>query len=761
MHFARYFRPTLGVAAACVLLVGALTISEVRAQQRITEIAVEGNQRIEPDTVRTHLHVDVGDQFDAVLINNSLKSLFATGLFADVSIRRAGTTLVVSVVENPIVNQLAFEGNRRIEDETLEAEVQLRPRVVYTRTRVRADVQRLLQVYRRSGRFTATVEPKIIQLPQNRVDVVFEIAEGPLTKVEKINIIGNKRFTDGRLRSVLATKEDRWYRFFSGNDTYDPDRLSFDRELLRRYYLSKGHADFRVVSGVAELSPDRSGFFVTFTVEEGVAYQFGAIDLRSELGDLRREQLLQFVKTLSGETYNADLVEDTIQSLTFEVGKLGYAFIDIKPEIRRDREKRTIDVTYVIDEGPRVYVERIEISGNVRTLDRVIRREFELNEGDAYNTAKLRRSRRDIRGLGFFDKVDLKEEQGSTLDRSKVLVNVQERSTGELSLGFGFSSSEAVVGDVSIRERNLLGRGQDVRLGLNVSTKRQQVDLSFTEPYFLDRDLAAGIDIFNVKRDLQDESSYDQDSLGFGLRAGFPIAENLRQSLRYTLRQVSIENVGADASRFVRDQARERTISSMGYTLTYDLRDDRIDPTRGYVVKLGQDLAGLLGSVRFLKSTVDYSHYFPLSEQWIANLAITQGYIFGLGQDVDIGERFFVGGANFRGFEAAGIGPRDRISGDALGGNLFYVGTAELRFPLGLPNEFGILGRIFSEAGSLAQIDESGPGLVDKGSVRLASGFGLSWRSPFGPISVDLAFPILKEDFDQEETFRFNFGTRF
>ena len=760
MRQIRRVLPLTCIAFACLLVV-VLNTDGVRAQSRIAAVQIEGNQRIEPDTVRSYLRIGVGDQFNSALINNSLKSLFASGLFADVSIRRAGANLVVSVVENPIVNQLAFEGNRRIEDETLEAEVQLRPRVVYTRTRVRNDVQRLLQVYRRGGRFAATIEPKIIQLPQNRVDVVFEVTEGPVTKVEKINIIGNKRFNDGQLRTVLATKEDRWYRLFSGNDTYDPDRLSFDRELLRRFYLSKGYADFRVVSGVAELAPDRSGFFITFTVDEGELYQFGAIDVRSELRDLPREQLFQFVKTETNENYNADQVEDTIQDLTFEVGKLGYAFIDIKPEIDRDRDKRLIDVTYVIDEGPRVYVERIQIAGNVRTLDRVVRREFELNEGDAYNTAKLRKSRRNIRGLGFFDKVEIKQEPGSTPDRTNILVDIEERSTGELTIGFGFSTLDAILGDISIRERNLLGRGQDLRVGLSISTVRQQVDLSFTEPYFLGRNLAAGFDIFKVQNDRQNESSFDEDNLGFSLRAGFQIAEDLRQSVRYTLRQESIENIGTNASRFIRDQVGTRTVSSAGYTLTYDLRDDRLTPTKGYVIEFGQDLAGLLGSVRFLKTSLDYVYYYPVADQWVASLGLRQGYIVGLGQDVGIGDRFFVGGANFRGFQTGGIGPRDRATNDALGGNVFYVGTGELSFPLGLPNEFGILGRVFSEVGSLAQIDVAGPGLVDKGSARLTSGVGVSWRSPFGPIRVDLAFPILKENFDQDEAFRFSFGTRF
>ncbi|MDF2368671.1 outer membrane protein assembly factor BamA, partial [Sneathiella sp.] len=407
----------------------------------ISEVRVEGNQRIEDDTVKSYLLVTAGTPYDRSRVDRSLKALFNTGLFADVSIRQDGTVLIVDVVENPIINRLAFEGNRRIEDETLTSEIQLRPRIVYTRARVQNDVQRIITVYRRSGRFAATVEPKVILLPENRVDLVFEINEGEETGIKKIRFYGNKNFSDSQLLGEISTEETRWYNFLSDSDTYDPDRLTFDRELLRKFYLSKGYADFRVVSAIAELTPDRDGFFITFAVEEGPKYQFGAIDVKSEIKDVSPESLMEQVTTIEGETYNADKIEDTIQKITFELGKLGYAFVNVRPRIDRDRENLKISVTYEVNKGPRVYVERINITGNVRTLDYVIRREMRLAEGDAFNTALLRLSQSRVRGLDFFEKVDVTQDEGTDADKTIINVDVQEKSTGELSVGAGFSTT--------------------------------------------------------------------------------------------------------------------------------------------------------------------------------------------------------------------------------------------------------------------------------------------------------------------------------
>ncbi len=748
----------------CVLAIaiGIAATGQVFAQaDAIREVRVEGNQRIDIETVESYMTVGVGDPFDRSEIDQSLKKLFRSGLFSDVSIRRDGDALLVVVVENPVINRLAFEGNKRIEDATLEAEVQLRARVVYTRAKVQSDVQRLLQVYRRSGRFSASIEPKVIQLPQNRVDLVFEINEGPLTEITRINFIGNRVFDDGDLRDEIATKESRWYRFFTSDDTYDPDRLALDRELLRRFYLKNGYADIRIVSAVAELTPDRKGFFITFTIDEGEHYNFGKVDVATELKDIDKEQMAALVKTESGEGYDAALVEETIQEMTFALGRFGYAFVDIRPRVKRNREDLTIDLTYAIAEGPRVYVERIDITGNVRTLDEVIRREFRLVEGDAFNTAKIRRSRERIQSLGFFDKVEVSQTEGSSPDQTVINVDVNERATGELSFGIGFSTTETVIGDVSLRERNLLGRGQDLKLSLGVSSQRQQVDLSFTEPYFMDRNVAAGFDIFHRRSDFQDESSFDIDSTGGRLRVGFPLSEFFRTDLKYGYRVDKISDIADSASVFIKSEAGSRTTSSVGYSLTYDSRDNRFDPKTGNYLRFGQEVAGLGGNINFLRSDLTMAHYQPLFGDVVGSISLETGYIFGLDQDVRLSDRYFLGGNSFRGFERSGVGPRDNVTQDSLGGNLMAVSTAELRFPLGLPDEYAIVGRLFSIAGTLTEPDLAGPTLFDEPSVRVSAGFGISWRSPFGPIRMDFTQALVKEDLDRDEFFRFSFGTRF
>ncbi|MDX6751032.1 outer membrane protein assembly factor BamA [Geminicoccaceae bacterium 1502E] len=752
------------LAGAGMLALALLGATPALAQQagRVEQIIVQGNERIEGSTVETYLAIRRGDAFDAGALDTSLKNLFATGLFEDVSIRRENGTLVVQVVENPILNRIAFEGNRTLDDKILEAEVQLRPRVVYTRQRVQDAVQRILDLYRRNGRYAARVEPKIIELDQNRVDLVFEIDEGDRTQVGGITFIGNEEFSDGTLRSVVQTREAAWYRFFTSDDTYDPDRLAFDQELLRRFYHARGYADFAVVSALAELTPDGKEFFITFTVEEGPRYTLGSVDLKSEVPDLSADALRQYVETEPGDIYNADEIEQTIQKLTDELGSLGYAFVEVDTLTRRNAEDLTIDLVYDVREGPRVYVERIDISGNVRTLDQVIRREFRLAEGDAFNTALLRRSQQRLRNLGFFEKVDVRTEQGDEPDRIVIKVAVTEQSTGELSFGAGYSTSDGPLGDIRLRERNLLGRGQDLQANLTVSGRRQEVLLSFTEPYFLERDLAAGFDLFRSRTDYQSESNYDQTITGGTLRASYPLTENLRHGVRYTLRNDSIHNVDTDASRFIQDEEGDRLTSLVGQTFTYDRRDTRFMPSEGYYLRLDQDVAGLGGDNRFLKHDARADYYYPFTPNWVLNLGASAGYILGYGgEDVHLSNRFFLGGQNFRGFEYGGIGPRDSKTDDALGGNAYYVGTAELRFPLGLPEELRIFGRTFAEAGTLTDIDIDSKNITDSGNMRVSGGFGLSWLSPLGPLSIDFANAFVKEDEDKTETFRLSFGTRF
>ena len=760
-RFAAFGLAFLLVAAG--FLTGSVSViaQSIFAGGTIEEIRIEGSQRIEPESVRSYMGVTPGDSFDAVKLDRGLKALFDTGLFADVTFRREGDTLVVSLVENPIINRLAFEGNRKIDDETLEAETELRPRIVYTRTKVQNDVKRILDLYRRSGRFAAVVEPKVIQLEQNRVDLVFEIDEGPTTGIKSINFIGNREFSDSSLRGQIVTQESAFWRIFSATDTYDPDRLSFDRELLRRFYLREGYADFRVVSAIAELTPDREGFILTFTVEEGERYTFGKIDVITSLRNLDPNVLRSRVVTEEGETYNADEIEESITVLTEAVGDLGYAFVDIRPRVDKDVENRIINLTYDIQEGPKVFVERIEIEGNERTLDEVIRREFRLVEGDAFNATKLRRSRQRVQDLGFFRTVTVDTEEGTQDDRSVVRVAVEEQPTGDLTFGAGFSTTVGPVGNVAIRERNLLGRGQDLRLSLTISGDRSEIDLSFTEPYFLDKNLSAGFDAFRVQQD-QDESSFEETVTGGGVRAGYNLFEDVRQVWRYTGKYQEIDDVDNDASLLVQDQEGNRIVSSVSQELIWNRLDSRLNPSDGYAISLTTELAGLGGDAYFSKNNIKAAYYLPVFDDVVFSVTGIGGYMIGLGQDTQVSDRFFIGGPTFRGFEFAGIGPRDADTKDALGGKYYYVGTAEMTFPLGLPEEFQIKGRLFAEAGALWDLDNDTEAQVDdSSSPRLTLGAGISWNSPLGPFVVDFGFPLIKEDFDEEEIFRFSVGTRF
>jgi outer membrane protein insertion porin family len=755
------FRLIPAVALLLLVLPFGSTSAQVPSGGTIQEIRIEGTQRVEPETVRSYLVVQPGDPFDPERLDRSLKSLFATGLFADVTLRREGNALVVHVVENPVINRIAFEGNHKLTDETLNAEIQLRPRAVYTRQKVQSDVRRILDLYRRSGRFAATVEPKLIPLEQNRVDLVFEINEGAVTGIRSINFVGNHAFSASRLKEVIQTKESRWYRFLTTDDTYDPDRLTYDRELLRKFYLSEGYADFRVVSAVAELTPARDGFFITFTVEEGPRYRFGHVTVANRLKEVDPAVLEALLTTREGDWYNADEVDKSISAITDYLGNRGFAFVDIQPQVVRHADTRTIDVAYNVKEGPRVYVERINITGNTRTLDRVIRREFRLVEGDAFNTSKLQRSEQRIKNLGFFKTVNVTNVAGSAPDKTVINVNVQEQSTGEFSVGVGFSTADGALADIGIRERNLLGRGQDLRIDTLVAQRTQQVDLSFTEPYFLERNLSAGFDLFALTRDNQNFAEFNQLSAGGTLRAGYQITEPLRQTLSYTLRADRIYNVADTASLFIKDQVGSRLTSAVGQQLLYDKRDNRLDPSSGYFAQLNNDLAGAGGDVRYFRTSVHGGIYHSWAPQYVLSLTGEAGYIIGLGQDVRIEDRFFVGGDNLRGFADGGIGPRDISTDDALGGNIYYVGSIAQGFPLGLPQEFGITGRIFTDFGSLFKVAASGPTVVDSHALRVSAGFGVSWASPLGPIRLDFGIPVKKESFDRTEFFRVSFGTRF
>ncbi len=638
----------------------------------ITAIQIQGNVRAEPETIRSYLQLKEGQPYDAAAADRSLKALFATGLFSDVVIEMQGSTLVVKVTENPIINRVAFEGNSKIEDDKLRDEVQSKPRQVFTRARVQADVERILTIYRRSGRYNASVEPKVIKLEQGRVDLVFEINEGDVTGVQRISFVGNEHFSDGTLRGKIRTSESAWWRFLSSDDRYDPDRLNLDRELLRKFYLSEGYADFRVVSAVAELAPNRQGFFITFTISEGERYKFGKVDVATRFQGLDIDTLKSYVTMAEGEWYDANEVEKTVSALSDVVGSLGYAFVDVRPNIRRNKDKLTIDVTFDIQEGPRVYVERINISGNTRTLDKVIRREFRLAEGDAFSTAKVRRSQERLRNLGFFEKVDISAAPGSAPDKTNLEVQVVEQSTGDISFGAGYSTTSGVLGDISLKERNLLGKGQELRLGLSIGTLSTLIDLSFTEPYFLDRPMSAGFDVFRTSNDRQSVASYNDSSIGFALRAGWAYTEHTRQNVRYTLRQTNIYNVQPWASWVVQANAGLSTVSEISETVSWDTRDTRLNTTKGLLVRNSVAIAALPGTEQYFRTTADAVYYQTIIEDFVASIGGSVGLVLPYNNSsLRLNNLFFIGGDTLRGFRVGGIGPRDVGHGRCAGRHLF------------------------------------------------------------------------------------------
>jgi outer membrane protein insertion porin family len=772
----------LAVAIPAGFAVELIPMSGVaHAQGTVRDIRVTGNRRVEPETVRSYLQFSVGQPYDAGRVNASLQALFGTGLFADVSINQEGDTVVVYVVENPVINQVAFEGNSEVDTDTLRAEVQLKPRSVYTRARVQGDVQRILDVYRRQGRYAATVEPKIIELEQSRVNLVFEINEGGATKVQGVNFVGNHAFSDAQLRDIISTTQSGWFDFLKGTAYYDPDRMNLDRELLRQFYLKNGYADVRVVAANAELDRDGSGFTINFAIDEGEQYSFGPVTIENSLPGLDPNSLTGDILTHQGETYNGSDVEKSVEALTLKTAEQGFAFARVRPRAVPDPAARIISLSYLVDEGPRIYIERINVNGNVRTKDYVIRREFRLAEGDAYNPLLVDRAKKRLNSLGFFKAVDIKRRPGTTSDRVILDVDLVEQSTGELSFGAGYSTSEGVIGDVSISERNLLGNGQFLRLRLAGSLERMQVDLSFTEPRFLDQNLSAGFDLFHKEIDQSQEAGYSSTRTGGTVRLGFPLSEDLWMQTGYTLEYTTmdVENKYRDhvsdvVLREIDTRGDDALASSIGTSLTYDKRNHPKNPTSGYYMQVATDFAGLGGDVQYVRVNAEGRAYYPISEKVTFVGRVVGGHIEGWGdEDVRLTDLYYRGGETIRGFDRGGFGPRDVTAGgrkDALGGKTYWAGTAEVRFPLPfVPDDLGLSGAVFADAGSLwgandlaKEMAAAGDiALSDENTIRTSVGASIMWNSPVGPIRMDFAKALTKAKYDEEQFFRFGASTKF
>jgi outer membrane protein insertion porin family len=809
----------------------------------IKSVVVRGAERLEPETVRQYANLTPGQTYDREKLDQSIKDLYATELFADAQITGTETgNLVIEIRENPVINRIVLEGNKRIKEDKITPEIKLAPRQIFTRTKARADVERIVELYKRQGRFGARVEPKVVQLDQNRVDVVFEITEGDKSKVRAINILGNEAFGDDRLRKEMYTRQSGGaLGFLKSNDSYDPDRLAADQQKLRAYYLTQGYADFRVVSALAELTPDRRDFVITYVVEEGPRYKFGKVSAESELRDLKPETITALVGIRQGDWFNAKAVEDSVTRLNESAGQLGYAFSDINPNYERNVDSKTMDITFRVAETPRVYVDRIDIQGNTLTRDKVIRREFRVNEGDAFNATKVRRSQDRIQSLGFFqDKLEVKQTQVSP-DRVALGVNVEEKSTGQLQLSAGYSSLERFIISLSVAQNNFRGMGQELNASVNYSQYSKSVELGFTEPYLFDRQILLGGSVY--RRDYssfnfvgaQRSTTYKQVTTGTGFRLGFPVNEFVNIGTRYTLNsdKLSLDKGTfytdgvcdpVRAGQYLCDEIGTRLTSALGASIAFD-NTDGIRPTRGQRLVFSQDFAGLGGDVRYLRSQADATKYVDLGRGLIFSAHAEGGYIHSLqrarraGQDpIRITDRFFGPSPSLRGFDIRGIGPRIRRTGydatgdllatnnqstDALGGRAYYLARGEVQLPLssglkslGLrPSIFVDVGSVFGlrrptlvdtiatcvplaagtpsrlvNAADLRPCDttlySSSPGfreefLGNSAKPRVAVGIGVNWNSPFGPLRIDLAKALLKQEGDDPKLFSFNVGTQF
>ena len=726
--------------------------------QEQSQIVIQGNKRLESELIlRSSGLKEMG--LDDRSFSQAIKNLYRSGYFSDVNIYKSKGVVYVNVRENPIIDLISIEGNKEITDEIILEEIGTRPRNVFSRELIKNDSEKILTLYKRQGFFSTFVEPKIIKVDENRVNLVFEVFEGKEATIKKVNFTNNKIFSDSTLKDVISSTEYRWYEFWGTNDRFDKDRINYDKDLLKKYYFDNGYIDFEIVSVNSSLVDNRKDFIVNFTIFEGKRYKITNVKFNSSIRNLSSIKIKDLVDVDKGDWFSSKELDDAIKKITDETSKMGYAFVDISPRIKKIGDNK-VEVTFEIQEGTKIFIDRINISGNVKTNDDVIRRELTFVEGDAYNSSKIKESERHIRGTGLFDNIEIKIDEMVGTNKTEVDVGVTERSTGQFTVGAGFSSLDGAIGSIGIKESNLFGEAKELSLNLGLSTRKSEIDLSFTDPYFLNKDLAAGIDIFNIRRNQKTYSGYKHNIIGFKLRTGFEIIDDLRYFSSYTLKRDKIHDINNDTSIYIQAQEGKRVTSVIGQALQYDELNDRINPTDGYRVRFDVDYFGLGGDSEHILTELKIANFLRITDGVILGNFLEGGYIASI-KEVKINDLFFLNGDQLRGFKNLGVGPRDSSTSDSLGGEVYYVNRNELTFPIGLPDDLGIGGLIFADIGTVYNTSSSGSGIRDESSLRASAGIGLSWLSPFGPVKFYLSKAILKENYDKKEIFRFSFGTTY
>ena len=725
----------------------------------VSEIAISGNSRVSDSTISAYLPVRVGDAISEDSLDNAIDSLFATKLFNDVTINIEGTRISIAVVENPIVNRVNIEGNDVLDDERLLAELDIQPRRVFTRKVAVDATQKLLEIYRLSGRYAAEITPQVIRLDNNRVDLIFEVDEGPLIKVTSISFIGNETFSDFALRQVISSRQVRWWAFLSSVDKYDESRLDYDARLLRQFYLGRGYANIEIKRAQGGLLADRSGFALTFEIDEGTRYKLRDVSFTSQITDIDVSKFRDDIPLEKGDWYNVKGLEQGLLNVTNSLGNLGYAFVDIRPQVTPDTDSNELDIEISIGEGRKNYIERIEVVNNSRTRDTVIRRELEVVEGDPYNQLKLDKSLRNIKNLGFFRTVDISTVRGSADDQTIAKINVEEQSTGDFSIGVGYSSLDKSTVSLGINERNFLGSGRGLKFSTSLSESRSDYRLGLTEPYFLDRDLRGSAEIFNQK---VENSTLTTKSTGVNLGVAFDAADDYYHRIGYELSSADSTQSSTTATSLTGEENKDLLRSALSYTIGRSTLDNRFDPTEGYLYELDETVSGLGGDVTFMKTSVRASYFKPLNfNSFILGVRGRAGFVDGLGEKVTQSARFYLGGRTVRGFDSSGIGPRDTGANSAVGGNYMYSATAEIVSSYGLSEDLGVRWTVFSDIGSVWDTDyPSGVTGANDDSLRQSVGVGFLWDTAVGPLTFYWADAVSKSSNDQLKRFQFNIGTR-
>ena len=744
------------------------------AAQSVQRIVVQGNQRVDRESILAYLTFSRGGRYSEAAADESLKNLFQTGLFEDVQISYRGGTVYVRVKEQPLVNRVFFRGNRKVRDKKLADEVQLRERTMFSRAKLAEDIERMRTIYRRIGFEHVAITPKVVRLSQNRVNIVYDFTEGGVVKVREIRFIGNQSIPAGTLRGVMRTKTAAFWRFLTKSDRYDPDRLAQDRELLRLYYLKKGFADVEIVSAEAQLNEKGDGYIITVTINEGPRYKVRNVSVDPGVVEIEPRRLERKILTRPGRYFDASKLSKSLEQMTVETGRSGLPFAVVRPDLQRDPAAGRLDIVYRVEEGPRVYIERIEISGNTRTLDHVIRRELQLAEGDAFNRVLLDRARRRLLALGFFERVVMREEPGSAPDKVVVVIEVKEQSTGTFTVGGGLSYSATggikPVATIEVQEKNLLGTGRQLKVKGKLGRDERSVDFSYTEPYLFGFNMSGGFDLLFNQKFLDTHSLLE---FGGGLRLGFRLDDYQTLNLRYNLKHRTVTLV--DAAVCVPGDPKyspalcppgTNWISSVGLTYMYDRLDHPLNPTSGYLLRASLDVAGLGGNVRYVKGEVAGLYLQPVLADHGVSLKLkgTAGYIRSWGgYAMTAADRFYKGGPTFRGFSINGVGPRDTTAQqNYVGGELYAIGTVELHFPLGLPENLGLSGFVFSDFGTVGLVTGNGAGTVnDALALRVSVGAGLLWRSPIGPLQLTAAYAVMKAPWDQTDWLQFGIATKF